>query len=99
MRKSDLDIRVEQNTLRIASSKSVDYGDKAAMHRRERSAGRFDPRRHALRWFVLCSIQGCSGIKAICLCIKVFSGTKPRIPDHRASSTFRLLPMPCGQLA
>ena len=42
VRKSDLDIRVERNTLRIAGSKSVDYGDKAAMHRRERSAGRFD---------------------------------------------------------
>src|SRR6476660_7709536 len=42
VRKSDLDIRVERNTLRIAGSKSVDYGDKAAMHRRERSPGRFD---------------------------------------------------------
>ena len=42
VRKSDLDIRVERNTLRIAGSKSVDYDDKAAMHRRERSAGRFD---------------------------------------------------------
>lgn len=42
VRKSDLDIRVERNTLRIAGSKSVEYGDKAAMHRRERSAGRFD---------------------------------------------------------
>ena len=39
---SDLDIRVERNTLRISGSKSVEYGDKAATHRRERSAGRFD---------------------------------------------------------
>ena len=42
VRKSDLDIRMERNTLRISGGKSVDYGDKAAMHRRERSAGRFD---------------------------------------------------------
>src|SRR3954454_13699511 len=42
VRKSDLDIRIESNTLRISGSKSVEYGDKAAMHRRERSAGRFD---------------------------------------------------------
>jgi HSP20 family protein len=42
VRKSDLDIRIERNTLRISGGKSVDYGDKAAMHRRERSAGRFD---------------------------------------------------------
>ena len=42
VRKSDLDIRVERNTLRISGSKSVEYGDKAATHRRERAAGRFD---------------------------------------------------------
>jgi len=42
VRKSDLDIKIERNTLRISGSKSVEYGDKAAMHRRERSAGRFD---------------------------------------------------------
>jgi HSP20 family protein len=42
VRKSDLDIKVERNTLRISGSKSVEYGDKAAMHRRERPAGRFD---------------------------------------------------------
>ena len=40
--KSDLDIRIERNTLRISGSKSVEYGDKAGMHRRERSVGRFD---------------------------------------------------------
>ena len=42
VRKSDLDIRVERDTLRIAGSKTFDYGDKAAMHRRERSAGAVD---------------------------------------------------------
>ena len=42
VRGSDLDIKVERNTLRISGSKSVEYGDKVAMHRRERAAGRFD---------------------------------------------------------
>ena len=42
MRKSDLDIKIERNTLRISGSKSVEYGDKAATHRRERAAGLFD---------------------------------------------------------
>jgi HSP20 family protein len=42
VRKSDVDIKIERNTLRISGSKSVEYGDKAAMHRRERLAGRFD---------------------------------------------------------
>ena len=41
VRKSDLDIKVERNTLRISGGKSIDYGDKVAMHRRERLAGRF----------------------------------------------------------
>ena len=42
VRKSDLDIKIERNTLRISGSKSVEYGDKVATHRRERAAGRFD---------------------------------------------------------
>src|SRR3954466_12245286 len=42
VRKPDLDIKIERNTLRISGSKSVEYGDKVAMHRRERAAGRFD---------------------------------------------------------
>ena len=42
VRKSDLDIKIERNTLRLSGTKSVEYGDKAAMHRRERLAGRFD---------------------------------------------------------
>ena len=41
-RKADLDVKIERNTLRISGGKSVEYGDKAAMHRRERLAGRFD---------------------------------------------------------
>lgn len=41
VRKSDLDIQVVGKTIRIAGSKSVEYGDKA-LHRRERLAGRFD---------------------------------------------------------
>ena len=42
VRKSDLDIQIQRNTIRIRGSKSVDYGDKVAAHRRERRAGRFD---------------------------------------------------------
>jgi len=40
--KSDLDIQVRGKTIRIAGRKTVDYGDKAASHRRERLVGRFD---------------------------------------------------------
>ena len=42
IRKSDLQIQVKGNTIRIAGSKSVAYGDKASLHRRERPAGTFD---------------------------------------------------------
>ena len=42
IRKSALDIQVKANTIRIAGSKAVHYGDAAALHRRERLAGRFD---------------------------------------------------------
>ncbi len=42
VQKSDFDINIERNTLRISGSKSVEYGEKAAMHRRERLTGRFD---------------------------------------------------------
>src|SRR3954451_995272 len=42
VRKSDLDIKIERNTLRISGSKSVEYGDKVAARRHERAAGRFD---------------------------------------------------------
>lgn len=42
VRKADLQIQVKGNTIRIAGSKSVQYGDNAAVHRRERRAGSFD---------------------------------------------------------
>jgi HSP20 family protein len=42
VRKSDLEIQVKGNTIRIAGGKAVQYGDTAALHRRERLAGRFD---------------------------------------------------------
>jgi HSP20 family protein len=42
IRKSDLDIQVKGNTIRISGSKAVQCGDTAALHRRERLAGRFD---------------------------------------------------------
>ena len=40
--KSDLEVQVRGNTIRVAGSKTVEYGDKAALHRRERLVGRFD---------------------------------------------------------
>jgi HSP20 family protein len=42
IKKSDLDIQVKDNTIRIAGTKSVNYAEKASLHRRERLAGRFD---------------------------------------------------------
>jgi HSP20 family protein len=42
IRKADLEIQVKGNTIRIAGGKTVQYGDTAALHRRERLAGRFD---------------------------------------------------------
>jgi HSP20 family protein len=42
IKKSELDIQVKENTVRIAGSKDVSYPEKAALHRRERPAGRFD---------------------------------------------------------
>jgi HSP20 family protein len=40
--KSDLDIQVKDRVIRIAGTKSVNYGDKTSLHRRERATGRFD---------------------------------------------------------
>lgn len=40
--KSGLDIQVHGNALRIAGTKTVNYAEKASVHRRERLAGRFD---------------------------------------------------------
>ncbi len=42
IQKSDLDIQVKGNTIRIAGGKTVQYGESAAVHRRERLVGRFD---------------------------------------------------------
>jgi HSP20 family protein len=41
VKKSDLDVQVKDNTLRIAGTKTVAY-EKASLHRRERLEGRFD---------------------------------------------------------
>jgi len=40
--KSKLDIQVKGRTVRLSGSKSVSFPEKASVHRRERSAGRFD---------------------------------------------------------
>ena len=42
IKKSDLDIQVKGNTIRLAGTKSLTYPEKAGVHRRERLAGRFD---------------------------------------------------------
>jgi HSP20 family protein len=42
VKKSDLDVQVKGRTLRLAGAKTVGYPEKAALHRRERLAGRFD---------------------------------------------------------
>jgi HSP20 family protein len=42
VRKSDLQIQVKGNTIRISGTKSVGYGERAGVHRRERLAGTFD---------------------------------------------------------
>ena len=42
LRKTDLQIQVKGNTVRIAGTKNVSYGEKAGLHRRERRAGSFD---------------------------------------------------------
>ena len=40
--KSDLEVQVKGGTIRLAGTKSVNYPEKAGLHRRERLAGRFD---------------------------------------------------------
>jgi HSP20 family protein len=42
VKKAELDIQVHGNAIRIAGAKSLDYSEKASVHRRERLAGRFD---------------------------------------------------------
>jgi len=42
VRKDDLEVQVKGRTIRISGGKSIEYGQSAALHRRERRAGRFD---------------------------------------------------------
>ncbi len=42
IKKSDLDIQVQEKSIRIAGRKTVDYSEKASLHRRERLSGEFD---------------------------------------------------------
>jgi HSP20 family protein len=42
IRKADIQIQVKGNTIRISGRKSVDYGERSSLHRRERMAGNFD---------------------------------------------------------
>ncbi len=42
VKKADLDVQVKGRTIRLAGAKTVGYPEKAALHRRERLAGRFD---------------------------------------------------------
>lgn len=42
IRKEDLQLQVKGRTIRLSGTKSVQYGEEAALHRRERLAGRFD---------------------------------------------------------
>ena len=42
VKKSDLDVQVKGNTIRISGTKAVGYPEQAGVHRRERLSGRFD---------------------------------------------------------
>jgi len=42
IKKSDLEVQVRGNTIRLTGTKSLAYPERAALHRRERLAGRFD---------------------------------------------------------
>src|SRR5690349_7626192 len=42
IKKSDLEIQIKRNTIRIAGNKPVAYPETASTHRRERLEGRFD---------------------------------------------------------
>lgn len=42
VKKSDLEVQVKGRTVRISGGKSVEYPQGGSVHRRERSAGRFD---------------------------------------------------------
>lgn len=40
--KSDVDVQIRRNEVRIYGNKSIDYGPDSSLHRRERLPGRFD---------------------------------------------------------
>jgi HSP20 family protein len=40
--RSDLDVQVKGRTIRLSGTKTVKFGEKSSIHRRERLAGRFD---------------------------------------------------------
>ena len=42
IKRSDIEVQVRGNTIRLAGTKSLAYPEKAGLHRRERLAGRFD---------------------------------------------------------
>lgn len=42
VKKSDLDVQVKGNTIRISGTKATSYPEQASLHRRERLSGRFD---------------------------------------------------------
>ena len=42
VKKSEIDVQVKGRTIRLSGAKEVGYPEKAALHRRERLAGRFD---------------------------------------------------------
>ncbi len=42
VKKTDIDLQVKGRTLRLTGQKAVGFPEKAAVHRRERLAGRFD---------------------------------------------------------
>jgi len=42
VRKEDLQIEIKGRTIRVAGSKSVQYGERVGLHRRERRAGTFN---------------------------------------------------------
>lgn len=41
LKKEELDIQVKGRTVQIAGTKTIGYGDRASLHRRERANGRF----------------------------------------------------------
>jgi HSP20 family protein len=42
IKKSELDVQIKGNTIRLSGTKSVTHPEKASLHRRERLSGRFD---------------------------------------------------------